>query len=347
MGFWKDKRVFITGHTGFKGGWLTQILINLGAIVKGYSLKPESNESMHVLLNHKKKIESIEADIRNKTKLIEEITNFKPDIVFHLAAQPLVIESYINPLETYETNVMGTGYLLEACRTLKNLKSIVIITTDKCYENKEWSYGYRETDNLGGYDPYSSSKGCCEILVNSYRNSFFNEPNSAGLATARAGNVIGGGDWAQNRIVPDIVRSIIQNKEIVIRNPEAVRPWQHVLDPLHGYLNLAEKLFYNQKKYSGAWNFGPWYKDCKTVAELSNKMKQTWGFDRSIIMESPKFHEANFLKLDISKANQHLNWEPKFSLQETIELVCEWYKRYNSNSDMEKTTNLQIEKLLS
>ena len=340
--FWKNKKVFVTGHTGFKGSWLTIWLKDLGAKVIGFSLEPKNKENLFDIANVKEGIESQIGDIRDNDLITSSISEFNPDILIHMAAQPLVRYSYLNPLETYETNVIGTLNVLEGARKCNNLKSIVIITTDKCYENNEWDWGYRENEPMGGHDPYSSSKGCCELLVSSYRNSFFNDENSPNIASVRAGNVIGGGDWSEDRLIPDILESFQNKKEVIIRNPLSVRPWQHVLEPLSAYLILAEKL-YNNKQFNGAWNIGPYEKDCKSVEWILNSMINLWGKDATWKLDdNANPHEANLLKLDISKAINKLNWRPKWSLDYTLETIVNWHKKWIDGEDMNNECLNQI-----
>ena len=334
--FYKNKKVFITGHTGFKGSWLCLLLKELGSNVTGYALAPKSdNESLFNLAGINKKVDSHIADIRDYKKLKEILQSSKPDIIFHLAAQPLVRDSYEDPIYNYETNVMGTVNLLEAARDLKSLKAFVNITTDKCYENKEWLWPYRETDALGGHDPYSASKACSEIITSSYRKSFFEELN-IGLSSARAGNVIGGGDFSKDRIIPDIIRSIKDNQKVILRNPNAVRPWQHVLDVLYGYLLLGQNLYNNPKEFSESFNFSPLENKEVVVEEVTKKFISSIG-KGSYEIDSSKanLHEANMLKLDCSKAFRMLNWTPKFKTMEAISQTAIWYKNYLEKSDIE------------
>lgn len=328
---YKNKTVLVTGHTGFKGSWLAYWLNQMGAKVIGYSLEAPTKPNHIELLGLD--IISIIADIRDQNKLDEVFNKYKPEIVFHLAAQPLVRLSYENPVETYETNVMGTLKVLESCRKY-NVKAIVNITSDKAYENKEWIWGYRENDPLGGYDPYSSSKGCADILVNSYRDSYFNvkdykTKHNTLIASCRAGNVIGGGDWAKDRLITDIMLSVSQNKKVSIRNPYATRPWQHVLEPLSGYLHVGQKLLEEQKEYSDAWNFGPSDEGSISVEEVVQNVKKYWdSIDYEINRDENVLHEANLLKLDCSKAHIKLKWTDVWSSQKTFEKTVLWYKAY-------------------
>ncbi|EJE7233289.1 CDP-glucose 4,6-dehydratase [Clostridium sporogenes] len=341
---YKGKKVLVTGHTGFKGSWLSIWLKKLGAHVIGYSLEAPTEPSLFKICKLDKKITSIIGDIRDDVKLNETFEKYKPDIVFHLAAQPLVRVSYKEPKETYETNVMGTVNILEAAKNTYSVKVVVIITTDKCYENKEWVYGYRETDAMGGYDPYSSSKGCAELIVSAYRNSFYNERGVA-LSSARAGNVIGGGDWAKDRLIPDFVRAISQDKSIIIRNPSAIRPWQHVLEPLSAYLWIGALMFKDKEKYSGSWNFGPRDTDILNVRDILDLAIKSWGKGNIEIDESQQPHESNLLKLDISKAKAHLKWYPVYDLDKAVNTTIQWYKSYYENRDknMYEYTLKQIE----
>lgn len=328
---YKGKKVFLTGHTGFKGSWLLIWLHSLGARVKGYALAPEQPEDLYYHINGDTLCESVIADIRDKERLKDEIIDFQPDFIFHLAAQPLVRLSYDLPSYTYEVNTLGTAYLLDAIRFLDKACNVVMITTDKVYENKEWHYPYREIDRLGGYDPYSSSKAAAELIICSYQNSFFNknsfEKHGKAIAIARAGNVIGGGDWAKDRIIPDIVRSLQKDKTIDVRNPNAVRPWQHVIEPLNGYLLLGQKLLQNPIKFSGAWNFGPLQDDNLIVEDLVKEAINIWGKGsyQNLKLENQP-HEAGLLKLDINKAINELGWKPKWNAKKAIvETIC-FYK---------------------
>ncbi len=348
--FWQGKRVFLTGHTGFKGSWISLWLLKLGAKVCGYALKPPTNPSLFAICKLDKEMQSICADVRDYEKLLKAMQDFAPDIVIHMAAQPLVRESYKIPIETYTTNVMGSVHLLEAVRHTHSVRSIVNVTTDKCYENKEWQWGYRENEPLGGYDPYSSSKACSELVTSSYRQSFFNKEkynidHNVALASARAGNVIGGGDWAKDRLIPDILNSISQNEIVYIRNPLAIRPWQHVLEPLGGYLLLAEKL-YNDVSFAEGWNFGPEDNDAKSVEFIVQRLCSLWGAGASYELDnSYKVHEANYLKLDISKARNTLSWQPKWRLDTALEKIVSWHKAYMLGEDMQKVCLEQIDQI--
>ena len=322
--FWQGKRVFLTGHTGFKGGWMSVYLSHLGATVCGYSLEPETTPNLFDALGLIKKIESHVGDIRDLLLFKQTMVNFNPDIVIHMAAQPLVRKSYVDPVETYSTNVMGTVNLFEACRACKNLRAVINITTDKCYENKEWVWGYREDDRLGGYDPYSNSKACAELVSSSYRSSFLSKSEVL-LATVRAGNVIGGGDWAEDRLVPDVLRAFGKGSELVLRSPNATRPWQFVMEPLVGYLLLAEKLYQGEKEFEGGWNFGPTPSDVKSVGWIVEKMANFWGDSASwSVDKSEQPHEAGMLSLDISKSRLKLGWHPQVNLEGALSLIVDW-----------------------
>jgi CDP-glucose 4,6-dehydratase len=341
-GIYKDKTVLVTGHTGFKGSWLVYWLKEMGANVIGYSLEAPTAPNHIELL--KLNIISIVGDIRDLDKLNDTFSKYKPDIVFHLAAQPLVRLSYEDPINTYETNVMGTLKVFEACRKA-NVKAIVNITSDKAYENKEWIWGYRENDPMGGYDPYSSSKGCADLLANSYRNSYFNthdykKTHNTLLASCRAGNVIGGGDWAQDRLITDIMLSVSQGKKVTIRNPHATRPWQHVLEPLSGYLHIGQKLLEEKVEFGEAWNFGPSDEGSITVEEVVNHVKKHWDtIDYEINRDPNQLHEANLLKLDCSKAHILLKWKDVWDSETTFEKTVKWYKSYYEENTKTLTKN--------
>lgn len=340
--FWQNKRVFLTGHTGFKGSWLALWLHSLGAKVYGYALPPNTTPALFEAAN----IESLLsghtlADIRDYSLISRAITEAQPDIVFHLAAQPLVRRSYVDPIETYSTNVMGTVNLLEAVRQSAHVKAVVNITTDKCYENKEWVWAYRENEPMGGHDPYSSSKGCAELITASYRNSFY-EKAGIGLASARAGNVIGGGDWSEDRLIPDFLRAIDAHETLKIRSPYATRPWQHVLEPLKGYLLLAQALYQEPQTYASAWNFGPHEQDAKEVAWIVNKLATYMPKTRWEIDANPQPHEANLLKLDSSKARQYLKWQPAWDLEMALQKIAEWHLAWHAQQDMQAVCLAQI-----
>lgn len=346
--YYKGKRVFLTGHTGFKGSWMLYWLHLLGAEVKGYALAPENEEDHFNLIGGSELCESVIADIRDKDRLEKEILDFQPDFIFHLAAQPLVRLSYQIPSETFAVNAIGTAYVLDAVRLLAKPCAVVLITTDKVYENKEWHYPYRETDRLGGHDPYSASKACAELIICSYRNCFFPTEGYAkhlkSIASARAGNVIGGGDWSKDRIIPDIVRALTKKETIIVRNPYAVRPWQHVLEPIGGYLHLGTKMQDNPIVYADSWNFGPLAGDNLTVEKLVEIAITTWGkgeFKTPLLANQP--HEAKLLKLDINKTMNNLGWFPKYSSIVAIEKTLFWYKQVVvSSSSTSLLTERQI-----
>ena len=341
---YKNKKVFLTGYTGFKGSWLALWLTLLGARVCGYSLEPNTKPSMFNELKIGEKItKSVFGDILDEAKLQATMKDFQPDIVFHLAAQPLVRLSYSEPVMTYKTNVMGSLNVLEAARHCPSVKAFVNVTTDKCYENKEVNRGYKEDEPMGGYDMYSSSKGCVEIMSSSFRRSFLQGENSMTMATARAGNVIGGGDWALDRLIPDCIRGINQGKDIEIRNPIAVRPWQHVLEPLSGYLLLGQKLLENGKKYADGFNFGPNEDSVLTVAEVSKMVCDFYGKGKVIVGEKSPLHEAGLLMLNIEKAERVLGWTPTLTANQAIQNTVEWYRHfYNKDTDMYEFTMEQI-----
>lgn len=345
MDFYKGKRVLITGHTGFKGAWLCQMLINAGAEVTGYALNPPTKPSLFEIANISGKMNSVIGDIRDLSKLKETFIKTQPEIVFHLAAQPIVRESYKNPVYTYETNVMGTVNICECVRTSDSVKSFLNVTTDKVYLNKEWEWGYRENEELDGYDPYSNSKSCSELVTHSYINSFFKNMNIA-VSTARAGNVIGGGDFASDRIIPDCIRAAIKHEDIVVRNPFSTRPYQHVLEPIYAYLMIAQKQ-YEDIKYAGYYNVGPDDRDFFQTGALVDLFVKHWGEGMKWIDKydgGP--HEANFLKLDCSKLKKTFGWQPHWDLNIAIEKVVEWSKCWLTNGDIEKCMNKQIEEFM-
>lgn len=339
--FYKDKRVFVTGHTGFKGSWLCKILSDAGAIITGYSLSPCDEENLYSLCEFGPEFTSVFGDIRDLRFLMDTFDKSNPEIVFHLAAQPLVRESYVNPHYTYETNVMGTVNILECVRKNKNVKSFLNVTTDKVYENKEWEWGYREEERLNGFDPYSNSKSCSELVTNSYINSFFID-DSVAVSTARAGNVIGGGDFAKDRIIPDCIKSARNNENIIVRNPYSTRPYQHVLEPISVYLMIAEKQ-YKDFSYSGKYNVGPDDSDCVKTGDLVNTFCAKWG--NGIIWEN-RFdngpHEANFLKLDSSRLKNRFGWKPRWNVDMAVEKTVEWTKSYINGENVNKIMTDQI-----
>jgi CDP-glucose 4,6-dehydratase len=346
--FWRGKRVFLTGHTGFKGSWMSLWLQQLGVELTGFALLPPTNPSLFAVAGVAQGMDSVIGDIRDGPALTNAMRQAKPDIVIHMAAQPLVRRSYFDPVETYSTNVMGTVNLLEAVRQTASVRAVVNVTTDKCYENKEWVWGYRENEPMGGFDPYSSSKGCAELVTAAYRNSFFNvaryDEHQVALGTVRAGNVIGGGDWAEDRLIPDILRAIQQGKSVSIRNPHATRPWQHVLDPLGGYLVLAEKLYTDGTAFAEAFNFGPSEEDAKPVQWIVEELTRRWGQGATWHLDSGNhLHEAHYLKLDISKARQRLHWEPRWSLLTALSFIIEWHKAWFAAQDMNTICINQIQ----
>jgi len=341
--FWQGKRVFVTGHTGFKGGWLSLWLQHLGAKVTGYALNPHTDPSFFNVAGVAGNMNSIIADIREREKLAQAMFEANPEIVIHMAAQALVRYSYHHPVETYEVNVMGTVNLLEAVRGCDSVKSVLVVTSDKCYENKEREEGYREEEAMGGYDPYSNSKGCAELVVSAYRQSFFLEKNKVALATARAGNVIGGGDWSIDRLIPDMVRAFSASKRVVIRNPSAIRPWQHVFDALHGYLLLLERMTEDSLVFSQGWNFGPEDTDARDVGWVVEQFVSSWGeADWCIQTDENPLHEANLLKLDCSKARRELDWRPALKLEHSMQWIAEWYRCYYLNDDVLALSRQQL-----
>lgn len=345
--FWQGKRVFLTGHTGFKGSWLSLWLHSLGAHVTGYALDPPTTPSLYSDARIAALVDSHIADIRDARHLTKTLTNAQPDIVIHMAAQPLVRLSYLEPGLTYETNVMGTVHLLDAVRACPSVRAVVIVTTDKCYENHEWHWGYREIDTLGGFDPYSNSKACAELVVQAYRSSFFNhdkpDAHPAGLATARAGNVIGGGDWALDRLIPDCMRAFLAGSPVRVRNPHAIRPWQHVLEPLSGYLLLAQRLYDDPKHFSQPFNFGPYDHDAWPVERLVRYLCAKWHNASMTVDPGPHPHEAHFLKLDCSKAHAILGWRPRWSLPRALDSIIDWLQVYRDGGDVRACAMQQID----
>jgi CDP-glucose 4,6-dehydratase len=341
--FWRGKRVFLTGHTGFKGSWLSLWLQSLGAEVTGYALTPPTKPNLFEVAGVTTGMTSVSADIRDLPTLQRAMQMAQPNIVIHMAAQALVRLSYAEPVETYATNVMGTVHVLESVRHTPSVKAVVVVTTDKCYENKEWPWGYRENEPMGGHDPYSSSKGCAELVTAAYRTSFFQQHGVA-VATARAGNVIGGGDWAADRLVPDILRAFEQNQPVVIRNPQATRPWQHVLEPLSGYLSLAERLYTNGQAYAESWNFGPKEDDARPVQWIVENLVRSWGNGASWQQDGGVHpHEANYLKLDISKANGRLGWKPRWTLGTALEHITSWHQSWLRQDNMKQLCLAQVQ----
>jgi CDP-glucose 4,6-dehydratase len=350
--FWQDKRVFLTGHTGFKGGWLSLWLQQLGAEVTGYALEPSTQPSLFEVAYVERDMRSIIGDVRDGQSIKRAMNDACPEVVIHMAAQPLVRYSYSKPVETYETNIMGLVHLLEAVRTTPSVKAVVNVTSDKCYENKEWPWGYRENEPMGGYDPYSNSKGCAELITACYRNTYFNsksyDEHDIAIASARAGNVIGGGDWAQDRLIPDMIRAISKSESLQIRNPNAIRPWQHVLEPLSGYLVLAEKLYTNGTTYAEGWNFGPFDNEAETVEWIIERLVQKWGSGAEWSVDNQQHpHEAIQLRLDCSKARSRLDWHPRWGIDQTIDKIVDWHKAFDQGADMYEVTLAQINSYLN
>ena len=343
----RGRKVMVTGHSGFKGGWLCNVLDLMGAQVHGLSLEPEADDSLYSLLDIASRVPSFVGDIRDYGFVFRTLQDVSPDVIIHMAAQPLVIQSYLDPIETYETNVLGTVNLLQAANFTKSVKAIVNVTTDKCYENREWCWGYRETDTLGGYDPYSNSKACSELVTNAFRKSFFTlEQRNLAVATARSGNVIGGGDVSSNRLIPDVMRAAISGEAIDVRNPQATRPWQHVLEPLFGYVLLAGRLLENGKQFEGAWNFGPDESGNKTVAEVLKLLEEAWASPLDIVTKKGHFHEAGLLMLDCAKARSELNWMPTWTVETAVAKVVEWERAKMSGANVWDYTRKQVEEFL-
>ncbi len=350
--FWQGKRVFVTGHTGFKGSWLCLWLEQLGAVVQGYALTPPTEPSLFQVADVVSGMSSEIADIRDAETLHNTLQAFRPEIVIHMAAQPLVRLSYSEPVETYSTNVMGTVNILEAVRRVGGVKAVVNVTSDKCYENQEWVWGYREDEPMGGYDPYSNSKGCAELVASAYRNSFFNndkyDVHGTALASCRAGNVIGGGDWADDRLIPDILQAFQRSKAVTVRNPNAIRPWQHVLEPLSGYLLVAEKLYKQGSGFAEGWNFGPDENDAKPVGYIVEKLVNLWGEDAAWELDGADHpHEAGYLKLDCSKAKMRMQWQPSWNLDETLGRIVGWHKAWFNGDDMRQYTINEIKEYMN
>lgn len=342
--FWAGKRVFLTGHTGFKGSWMALWLQRMGAVVTGFALTPPTEPALFDVARVADGMTSIIGDIRDREVLEQALVAADPEIVIHIAAQPLVRASYDDPVGTYATNVMGTVHLLEAVRRAGNVRACVVVTTDKCYENREWVWGYREDEAMGGHDPYSNSKGCAELVTSAYRRSFFAEGGRTAIASGRAGNVIGGGDWATDRLIPDILRAVEQGEPVEIRNPLAIRPWQHVLEPLSGYLVLAQALW-NDPTAAEAWNFGPRDEDARPVQWIVEHMCAAWGRGaRWTHDESVQPHEARYLKLDISKAQSQLRWHPRWTLAEALERIVAWHRAWLSGADMHAYCHTELER---
>lgn len=343
--FWSGKRVFLTGHTGFKGSWAALWLQSMGAKVTGFALAPPTTPALFDVAKVGAGMASIIGDIREPAVLEQALLAADPEIVIHMAAQPLVRASYDDPIGTYATNVMGTVHLLEAVRKAPSVRAVCIVTTDKCYENREWPWGYREDEAMGGYDPYSSSKGCAELVTSAYRRSFFSGGSRATIASARAGNVIGGGDWAADRLIPDILRAITDGQSVSIRNPASTRPWQHVLEPVSGYFTLCQALWDDPEAALGGWNFGPCDEDARPVQWIVERMCALWGEGAEWTHDgSPQPHEANVLKLDISKARASLGWQPRWGLGETLESIVSWQRAWASGADMHAYCHAELER---
>jgi len=344
---WQGRRVFLTGHTGFKGGWLALWLAARGAKVRGYALDPSTEPNLFTLASVGNVVDDDRGDIQDYPKLEASLTDFEPEVVFHLAAQPLLRRSYADPLVTYATNVMGTANLLEAVRKSPSVRAVVCVTTDKCYQNREWAWPYRETDPLGGHDPYSSSKACAEIVAAAYRDSYFSlgrlSDHHVAIATARAGNVIGGGDWSEDRLIPDLIRGFHAGQPVLIRRPHAIRPWQHVLEPLQGYITLAEHLLAGKAEAASPFNFGPAEDDAWPVERIATRLVKMWGPGAAWVRDdTSSVHEAHYLKLDSSKARAELGWRPRLNLEAALEWTMQWYRQWQADADMAAETHAQI-----
>ena len=344
---WEGRRVFLTGHTGFKGGWLTLWLARLGAQIRGYALDPATEPNLFSVARVGDVVDDVRGDILDRVRLEGTVEEFAPEVVFHLAAQPLVRRSYADPLGTYATNVMGTAHVLEAVRKAASVRAVVCVTTDKCYENREWVWPYRESDGLGGHDPYSSSKACAEIVSAAYRSSFYSVErrgeHKVALATARAGNVIGGGDWSEDRLIPDLIRGFRAGKPVLIRRPGAIRPWQHVLEPLHGYIGLAEGLLAGDGRLASAYNFGPGDDDAWTVEQIANYLTGKWGEGAAWKRDSEEgVHEAGTLRLDASKARAELRWQPLLGIEQALDWTVRWYRVQHDGGETRQETVRQI-----
>ena len=348
LSFWRNRNVFMTGHTGFKGAWLTLWLRRLGANVTGYALPPPTDPSLFELAGVKEGMHSIEGDVRDLEHLKKALADAQPEVVLHLAAQALVRASYADPVQTFSSNIMGTVNMLEAGRACPSLRSIIIVTSDKCYENREWHWGYRENEAMGGRDPYSCSKGCAELVTAAYHASFYQPAARVGVASARAGNVIGGGDWAQDRLVPDLVRSFIAGRKTLIRNATSIRPWQHVLEPLSGYLELARRACLDPAAVTGGWNFGPADANARPTGILADLLARRWGGGAGWERDpAPQPHEAHLLKLDSSKARNLLGWHARLNFETTLDWVADWYKAFSNGSDMKAMTERQIDQYMA
>lgn len=345
---WAGRRVFLTGHTGFKGSWLALWLSRLGARLRGYALDPCTEPNLFTLAAIGSVMDDVRGDVRDYSKLEAELRDFAPEVVFHLAAQPIVRRSYSDPVGTYATNIMGTVNVLEAVRNTPSVRAVVCVTTDKCYQNQEWIWPYRESDPLGGYDPYASSKACAEIVSAAYRSSFFAPEqlpkHRVALATARAGNVVGGGDWSEDRLIPDLVRGFSSGQPVLIRRPTSIRPWQHVLDPLHGYIMLAQELLAHHARFACAYNFGPSNEDIWSVERVVARFAEIWGDGASWVRDSaPNLHEDHVLRLDASKARAELGWQPQLNIETALEWTASWYRAWRQGANMVDFTTQQIE----